>query len=138
MKNWLTQFMTDPNLSDPNHPLISQGASGHVTLILAYVIGIGLVAVLAWLANWIAKKIILRAVHHAARRTRAQWDDQLVKQRVFTRLSHLAPSTVIYLLAPLASMGNTTLSHGLRAGAFIYMVMVGWFVLDAFFNALTG
>ena len=138
MKNWITQFIADPNLSDPNHPLISQSASGHATLILAQCIGIGLVLVLAWVVNWVAKKVILRAVHHTAQRTRAQWDDQFVKHKVFTRLSHLAPSTVIYLLAPLASMGNTSLCAGLRMGAFIYMALVGWFVVDAFFNALTS
>ncbi|MCF7973716.1 MAG: mechanosensitive ion channel family protein [Phycisphaerae bacterium] len=138
MKNWLIQFIADPNLSDPNNPLASQSTSGHATLIMAQVIGIILVAVLAWVANWIAKKIILRGVHHAAERTRTQWDDQFVKHKVFMRLSHLAPSTVIYLLAPLASMGDTALSSGLRTSAFIYMVVVGWLVVDAVFNALTA
>jgi miniconductance mechanosensitive channel len=138
MKNWLTQFILDPNLSDPNHPLISQSASGHATLIMAQIIGIVMVALLAWAANWITKKIILKGVHRAAECTRTQWDDHFVKHRVFMRLSHLAPSTVIYLLAPLASMGEATLSSGLRTGAFIYMVVVGWLVVDALFNALTA
>lgn len=138
MKNWIIQFIADPNLADPNNPLTSQSASGHATVIMAQIIGIVLVGLLAWVANWVTKKIILRGVHHTAKRTRTQWDDHFVKQKVFTRLSHLAPSTVIYLLAPLASMGHTSLCAGLRMGAFIYMVLVGWFVVDAFFNALTS
>ncbi len=129
--------MADPNLADPNNPLTSQSSSGHAALIMAQIIGIILVALLAWVANWVTQKIILRVVHHTAKRTRTQWDDQLVKHKVFSRVSHLAPSTVIYLLSPLASMGDTALCYGLRTSAFIYMVVVGWLVVDAFFNALT-
>lgn len=138
MKNWLTQFIADPNLSNPNHPLMVQNGSSHATLITAQIIGLLILAALAWAANWITKKIILQLVHHTAKKTRTQWDDQLVKHKVFTRLSHLAPSTVIYLLAPLASMGDMSLCQGMQTAAFIYMVAVGWFVVGAFFNALTA
>ena len=137
MKTWIQQFIADPNLTDPNHPLMSGTTAPHATLVLAIVIGLAVMAALAWVANWLAKKIILRVVHHAAGRTRTQWDDHLVQQRVFTRLSHLAPSTVIYKLAPLASMGSTSLCNGLQTGAFIYMLVVGWLAVDALFKAIT-
>ena len=54
----------------------------------------------AWLANLIAKKVILRVVYHLAGKTKSQWDDHLVKHRVFHKLSHLAPAMVLYAAAP--------------------------------------
>ncbi|MHC4379975.1 MAG: mechanosensitive ion channel family protein, partial [Planctomycetota bacterium] len=54
----------------------------------------------AWLANLITKKVILRILHHLAGKTKSQWDDLLVKHRVFHKLSHLAPAMVFYAAAP--------------------------------------
>ena len=117
--------------------IIQNGQSEGAALMIAQAVGLLLVIIFAWLANWIAKKIIIRAVHHAAGRTRTQWDDQLVKHRVFIRLSHLAPSLVIYTLAPVVSLGDP-LINVLKTGSFIYMVLMGWFVIDAFLNAVTA
>lgn len=57
----------------------------------------GLVALLflAWAANFLAKRVIVRAVTAVVRRTNVQWDDALVDAGVFTRLSHLVPALVI-------------------------------------------
>lgn len=99
--------------------------------------GVALVVVLflAWLANWIAKRIILRGVHHIADRSRTQWDDALVKHRVFTRMSHLVPGVILYSAAPLVFSGQASMASGMRTAAVLYMVAVGWFVVDAFLNA---
>ncbi|MEN9404891.1 MAG: hypothetical protein RL091_3594 [Verrucomicrobiota bacterium] len=58
---------------------------------------IGVVALLflAWAANFLAKRVMVRAVTAVVRRTNAQWDDALVDAGVFTRLSHLVPALVI-------------------------------------------
>ena len=57
---------------------------------------IGLV-VLAYVANFVAKRIILRSVEHFANKSATHWDDLLVERGVFRRLSHFTPAIVIYI-----------------------------------------
>ncbi len=92
---------------------------------------------LAWAANWIAKRIILRAVHHVADRSKTRWDDVLVKYHVFTRMSHLAPAMVIYCLTPQVFAGSASWIAFMQVVAKLYMVLMGWFVVIAFLNALS-
>jgi len=44
----------------------------------------------------IARRIIVTVIRRIAKKTRTQWDDFLVEQKLFTRIAHLAPATVIY------------------------------------------
>jgi miniconductance mechanosensitive channel len=55
----------------------------------------------AWFANFVSKRVLLRAVRTLVDRSKAQWDDALVEHKVFHRLAHLAPAMVIYAAGPL-------------------------------------
>jgi len=50
----------------------------------------------AWLAFIITRKIAVGIVHRAARRTKTDWDDILVKGKFFNGLSHLVPAFILY------------------------------------------
>ena len=91
--------------------------------------------VVAYLANLITKRIILRAVQHLARRTKTDWDDALVRRRVFTRLSHLVPALVIWFTAPLVFQGNPELVDAAQRIANVYMLLVGLFAVNGFLDA---
>ena len=54
---------------------------------------------LAVVANFVARRVIVRGMHAVVSRTKTRWDDVLVEHRVFERLSHLAPALVVYLAA---------------------------------------
>ncbi len=54
------------------------------------------VAVVCFLVNLLAKRVLVTSLHRIAARTQTDWDDFFVRRRVFTRLSHLAPAAVIY------------------------------------------
>ncbi len=98
--------------------------------------GLFVVLALAWVANLIVKGIILRGVRHAVKKTNTKWDDALMEQRMFTRLSHLAPAVVIYAAAPIVFAGFESAINTMRLVSTVYMVMVGLFVVDAFLNAV--
>jgi miniconductance mechanosensitive channel len=84
------------------------------------------VLVAAWITNLIAKKVIVRAVNAVIGRTRAQWDDVLVKNKVFERLSHLAPAFVFYVAAPwLFPESQWAYAVGLRRMATVWMFLAG-------------
>ena len=91
--------------------------------------------VLAYLANLIAKRIILRVVRHLVKRTKTDWDDAMVNRRVFTRLSHLAPALVIWFAAPLVFQGNPEMVTAARRLADVYMLLVGLLAVHALLDA---
>jgi len=51
--------------------------------------------VVCFLANIITKKIILRGVEAYSKRSKNEWDDILVEEKVFRSLSHLVPAIII-------------------------------------------
>lgn len=90
---------------------------------------------LAALANWIAKRVILRAVQAVARRTSASWDDVLVETGVFTRLSHLAPALVIDSLGPVSLGEDHEALAFVESATTIYLIVIGLMVLGALLEA---
>ncbi|MDB4385247.1 mechanosensitive ion channel family protein [Opitutaceae bacterium] len=101
-------------------------------------IGIGLLvlAVLAWLVNMIAKRIILRLVKAVVKRSRIEWDDVLVETGVFTRLSHLAPALVINTFAPGVLGRSDMMLAGVNDAVSLYLVCIWLGVLFAILNAV--
>ncbi|MDX2429468.1 MAG: mechanosensitive ion channel [Bacteroides sp.] len=90
---------------------------------------------IAFLADFIVKRIIITSITKITQKTKNDWDDILVKRRVFNRLAHLAPAIIIYnalqyiFNAPdlVATLGNITQT---------YMVIIVLMVIDALLNAL--
>jgi miniconductance mechanosensitive channel len=92
------------------------------------------VLLLAASANWIAKRLLLTALHRFVRRTRTDWDDVLQEKRFFTRLSHVAPALVIYASATLFPQYSDFITNV----AVAYMGLVGLLVIDALLNAVVS
>ncbi len=63
---------------------------------LAPLVGLFIVFVAALVIDFIARRVLLRVVRKAVEKSPFDWDDALVEQKVFQRLSHLAPALVIY------------------------------------------
>ena len=90
---------------------------------------------LAFLADFIVKRIIISGIQRLTRRTKNDWDDVFVRRKVFNRLAHLAPAIVVYYAlqyifdAPrlVTFLGNLSQA---------YMVLIVLLVIDAVLNAL--
>ena len=115
--------------------LVQQGLGTQSATVLAMAIEVALVIALAFIANLIAKRIILRGLVELASRTTTQWDDVGVKRRVFHRLSHLAPALVIYIFATPVLAGNVLWILVVRRVCLIYMLLVGVLAIDSTLNA---
>ncbi len=98
--------------------------------------GLFVVALLAWLANFIAKRYLLRLVTHIIRKSKIKWDDILLERNVFSRLSHLAPVLIIYAMAPIVFVEYEAGVSAMRLVSLIYTVIVGLMVVDAFLNSV--
>tara|TARA_B100001123_G_scaffold451141_1_gene627656 strand:- start:186535 stop:187815 length:1281 start_codon:yes stop_codon:yes gene_type:complete len=116
--------------------LALQGLAATQALVASRVIALVAVVLIAYLANLIAKNIILTVVHRVVSRTKTNWDDALVTNRVFTKLSHLAPAFVMRTLAPIALVGVDRLIVFVNRATDIYIVIIGVVVVDSLLNAI--
>lgn len=66
---------------------------------LAAFICLVIIVFLAWIAHFLTRKVLLRIVNRIAKKTKTQWDDILIKNKVFRGLAHLAPAFIIYYTA---------------------------------------
>jgi miniconductance mechanosensitive channel len=62
-------------------------------------ITIAAIILLAWFAHFLTRKIILRIVSRITKRTKTDWDDILVKNKVFRGLAHVVPALILYYTA---------------------------------------
>ncbi|MCP4567232.1 MAG: mechanosensitive ion channel family protein [FCB group bacterium] len=90
------------------------------------------VLILAWLTNFLAKRFLLAGVSYFVKKSKTKWDDTLAQQKVFVRLSHLAPALVISYCAPLFG----PIAGIIQRLSMVYLILVGLLVVYAFLNAL--
>ncbi len=96
--------------------------------------GVALIG-LAWLANWVAKQVILRGVSALVRRTSFQWDDMMLKAGVFTRMSHLAPALAFNAFGPDVLGETPAMLAGVHAAVNIYLTVIWTAVFFALLDA---
>lgn len=87
---------------------------------------------LSFLAYVVAKRILLRVVRAAARRTKTTWDDAFVKAQLFSRLSHLVPALILQTAAPGVLASYPAAVTALLTATSVYLALVGLTVFDAF------
>lgn len=77
--------------------LTLSGISESLIQPVSAVIGLVLLLTICWISYYITKHLILKFVHKMVTRTTNEWDDLLISQKVFDRISWLIPA--VFLLA---------------------------------------
>ena len=103
-------------------------------LLARSLIGVSII-ILSLIANLLASRFFLRGIAAIITRTTTQWDDMVMRKKVFNRLANLAPAIVIYLFAPIPLVGYDMAISVVSGMALIYMLIIGILVLDSFLNA---
>lgn len=116
--------------------LVTQGVYPAAGDYLARGILVVLAIILSVIAHVVAKRITLKGLTRIVIRTETRWDDILLERKVFTRLAHLAPAIVLYIMLPLALEGYERLITFTTNLLFIYIIIVGILVCNAFLNAV--
>lgn len=120
---WFNEVLTGTSLSE-SLVIFIENAS-----IILITIGV------AWLADFLVKRILITAITQIVKRTKNDWDDIFVERKVFNRLAHLAPALVVgYALQYIFDLPK--LVEFLENLTQTYMVLVVVMVLDAVINAL--
>jgi miniconductance mechanosensitive channel len=121
--NWYAQLLAGTGLSDGILVFIENATIIVVTIVLAI------------LADFIVKRIIISSIARLAKRSKNDWDDVFVKQKVFNRLAHLAPALIIYYALQYI-FDATDLVKFLGNLTQTYMILMVLLVIDSVLNAL--
>lgn len=116
--------------------LLGIGISEDIVDLSAGAILLVVILMLAVVANWIAKRIILRVIDQVVARTPWKWDNALRDNRVFTRLSHLAPAAVINLLGTGLFVNHPAIVSLISSLVTIYVIIVLLLVASAVINSI--
>lgn len=116
--------------------LVTRGLNPSMALALVRVTAALVVLVLSFAANYMAKRYLLRVVHHFVARTKTTWDDVVMERRVFHQLAHVAPALIIYLTAPYILAGYGHLLAFVTNAVLIYLIALGVIVLYSFLDAV--
>src|SRR5512133_3522177 len=118
-----------------NDIFLRAGLSHGLAVLLTTLTLLIVVIFLSWLSNLIAKAIINNLVTRIVKKTTSTWDDIFLEQKVFTRLSHLAPAFVIWSMAGWALKSYPVWLIVVHKMTYIYVVIVGTVVVNSFINA---
>ncbi len=127
-------FLVDPGICFRDL-FIQVGMGSGLAASLSTVALVLIVLFLSWLANIIAKVVILQIVTAIVRKTTSTWDDVFLEQKVFTRLSHFAPALVIWYMAAWALKEYPVWLISVHKMTYVYMVLAGTIVVTAFIEA---
>lgn len=88
------------------------------------------------LADFLARRIILRFVSAYVKRSRNKYDDVLLEKKVFRSLAHLVPATIIWNALPLVFSDVNFDITWLRKAITIYMIIMIMVMINRFLKAL--
>ena len=91
----------------------------------AQLLAITLVALVAYVVNWITKRILLATVGQVVKRTTFKWDDVLQRFKVFEGLANFAPAFAIYYGIQLVPGLSVEFTDLIQALALAGMVLIG-------------
>ncbi len=115
--------------------ILDQGLGQTTADLLARAIILLLIIVISFIADYLAKRFILKGLTTIVNKTKTQWDDAILHKKVFNRLAHLAPALVIYLAIHIPLAGYTLAISLISGAALIYMIVMAILAIDALLNA---
>jgi miniconductance mechanosensitive channel len=92
-------------------------------------------ALLCFVVNWIAKFIIDQIVGKFVRNSKNKWDDVFLEKKVFRRLSHLAPVSIIYWMGPVLMAELPKLTGYTYLATHIYILFMILIIVYALLDA---
>jgi miniconductance mechanosensitive channel len=118
LKNWIIDQGLDLSTAD----FLARG------LLFVLIITLSLIAYL------VAKHFILKGLAKLINRTTTQWDDMMLKKKVFNRLAHLAPAMLVYMSISIPFEGYDWLIAMINGLVLIFIIVMVVLALDAFLN----
>ena len=93
------------------------------------------IILLSIVAYWIAKHFILKGLTAIIDHTSTEWDDVILRKKVFNRLAHLAPAIVLYTFSAVPFVGYEWITALINGIVLIFMIIICLLAINAFLNA---
>jgi miniconductance mechanosensitive channel len=94
------------------------------------------ILLIAWLANTLTRRYILKLISRVVTQTKFTWDDVIFKRKVFRRLANVAPAFVLYYGAPLVPGIPQDLVQVVQRVAMGFIVLILVLSADGLLTAL--
>ncbi len=113
----------------------NSGIDKHYIPYLVIIIMVASIIIISWIAKVITQKILLKSVSKIVLKTKNQWDDILLKNHLFSRISLLIPAVVLY--------GFSICFHSSKFYFFtiifvyIYLVIVVTMIINALLSSVS-
>ncbi len=116
--------------------LINIGISEEISLYVSLLINVILLFIICYVVYLITKRIIIKIVSTFVKKTKSNWDDILLKEKVFGSISHLAPVIILRLFIPLVFSDFPTIISVLIKATDIYFIFIIVRTINLIFNSL--
>ncbi|NVK04870.1 MAG: mechanosensitive ion channel [Flavobacteriia bacterium] len=116
--------------------LAEQGFTDLWINILTLAIDIIAILIISFIADYIARRILLSVAQRLVLKTKATWDDYLLEHKVFRNLAHLVPAVIVLLSIPLIFRDHEEVVGPLVKAAKIYITILAAAGLNRLFRAL--
>ena len=111
------------------------GLNAYTSHIIALIVISILVLLLAYLADYLTKHVLVVSITRMVRKSKAKWDDALVNRRVMHRLSHLAPAIIIYIALRIGLEEFPGIRSFFLTTVQIYIIFIVLLTVDALLSA---
>jgi len=116
--------------------LLNNGLNEDMAFYAARSIAVVAILLLSAITDFVARHYIVSAITYVISRSKAQWDDAVLRQKTLSRLAHLAPALIIYVLTPVALQGLDAVIAFTKSATLIYMIIILMLVLDSLLNTV--
>ncbi len=116
--------------------LLSAGLPEQYADLLRTFAVIALIILLAWLANFVTRRLLLAYIRKWIKKSKTLWDDLLLSHKLLDRLANYAPALVIYYTVPAALEAYPETVEFIQAVISIVMIVLAVLVIDSLFNVL--
>jgi miniconductance mechanosensitive channel len=123
-------------LFDIKQMLLNRGVDEHYIGQINIIVGILVILLITVLSDVIARRLILISLKRIIKKTSTTWDDIIYEQKVFNRLSHIAPAIFLYYSLAYVLAEHHRISKLVQASLKIYMIIIALLVIYSFLNAL--
>ncbi len=116
--------------------LVGWGSSSAMAGKLVPFVTFALILIIAYVADAICRKVLLRVVARFVKYTKVTWDDVLFDQKVMVRASRVVAPLIIYLLIPVAFADHLSgLLYFIQRVCLVYMLIAFLCFFNAFLKA---
>ncbi len=115
--------------------LQNAGLSESFALVLENLTVLIAMLLLAFVADRLTKMILVRLVGNMVKKSKNQYDDILLKRKVFKRIAHIAPAIVIYSAVPFLIEADGFV-QAIKILTLFYIVLISALVIDSLISAL--